>query len=741
MLFIILISRGQSHFGQLTNKRSPMYQYFRIALHLIGFLFLSLICFNTLSANKAISRESPLYSHYVFCYFSGNGYAREAIRFAVSKDGFNFTALNNNQPILNSSKISSTGGVRDPHILRGENNKGFYMVATDMHVEKNGWGPQTGMVLMRSKNLIDWDTHVVDIAKRFPAFADVNRVWAPQTIYDREEKRYMIYWSMRFGEKPDIIYYAYVNDDFTDLITEPKQLYFNPGGGATIDGDIVLKNGLYYLFFKTEDKGKGIKVALSKHINRGYKLRDKFVQQTSLPVEGSSVFKLNNSKDYILMYDMYTSGKYQFTTSNDLRDFQIIDQSIKMDFSPRHGTVIAITELEAKRLEEQWLSLSSVLKSIDGDGVKAKNISIDTLRKKVLIPVNENVDLSSFLPRFADFASVTKQLVHREKTKLFYDFKIGHREYRNVEIDLVVWNNPILNGLYADPDILFSQRDKKYYLYPTTDGFKEWSGDSFSVFSSSDLVNWKDEGKILDLKADTKWARSGAWAPSAIEMSKGADYKYFFYFTADKKIGVASADNPQGPFRDSGAPLIMKHPDGINRGQEIDPFVFRDSVSGNAFLYWGNGYLAVQELNEDMISFKDPSPTIITPDATFREGVYVFYRNGRYYFLWSENDTRSPDYRVRYGYSSSVKGKITIPPNNILLAKNESEGILGPGHCSVIRQDTTNNWFIVYHRFCYPEGLYMGRDAGYHREICMDRLTFDSNGNLLPVVPTHSRAK
>lgn len=56
------------------------------------------------------------------------------------------------------------------------------------------------------------------------------------------------------------------------------------------------------------------------------------------------------------MYDMYTSGKYQFTFSKDLEHFKAIDQAISMDFHPRHGTVMPITRKETKRLRTKWPS-------------------------------------------------------------------------------------------------------------------------------------------------------------------------------------------------------------------------------------------------------------------------------------------------------------------------------------------------------------------------------------------------
>ena len=63
-------------------------------------------------------------------------------------------------------------------------------------------------------------------------------------------------------------------------------------------------------------------------------------------------------------------------------------------------------------------------------------------------------------------------------------------------------NNPVIQGLYADPEVLWSERDQKYYLYPTTDGQENWNNHDFRCYSSTDLKNWKYEGVIFDLQID-----------------------------------------------------------------------------------------------------------------------------------------------------------------------------------------------------------------------------------------------
>ena len=309
-------------------------------------VFLSFAFFTGYAQKKSSSNEKDR-TAYLFVYFTGNAVADESIHYALSNDGLNFFALNNNEPVVDSKTISSTGGVRDPHILRSNDGKAFYMVVTDMTSAK-GWNSNRGMVLMKSNDLVHWQSRVINIQQRFSNQDSLLRVWAPQTIYDPQAKKYMIYWSMKYGRKgEDIIYYAYANESFTDLETEPKQLFFPSNGKSCIDGDIVFKDGVYHLFYKTEGHGNGIKQATAASLTSGkWSEREGYMQQTKDAVEGACVFKLHNSSRYILMYDVYTKGRYEFTQSETLDSFTLVD-SVSMDFHPRHGAVISITREEA----------------------------------------------------------------------------------------------------------------------------------------------------------------------------------------------------------------------------------------------------------------------------------------------------------------------------------------------------------------------------------------------------------
>lgn len=304
--------------------------------------------------------------------------------------------------------------------------------------------------------------------------------------------------------------------------------------------------------------------------------------------------------------------------------------------------------------------------------------------------------------------------------------------------------NPVLPGFHADPEIMYSHQTKQYYIYPTSDGFPGWGGSYFKVFSSKDLKTWKEEKVILDMNKDVAWADGNAWAPCIEEKKIDGKYKYFFYYSANpvtnngKQIGVAIADSPIGPFTDLGKPIITSSP--VGHGQQIDVDVFTDPVSGKSFLYWGNGYMAGAELNDDMVSVKEETIKVMTPEGgtlqtyAFREAPYVFYRKGVYYFLWSVDDTGSPNYHVAYGTSDSPLGPIRVAEEPVILKQVPEKEIYGPAHCSVLQAPgKKDNWYIVYHRI---NKEYLQNGPGWHREVCIDRMEFNKDGTIKPVSPS-----
>ena len=79
-------------------------------------------------------------------------------------------------------------------------------------------------------------------------------------------------------------------------------------------------------------------------------------------------------------------------------------------------------------------------------------------------------------------------------------------------------------------------------MYPTSDGFRDWSGNYFQCFVSDNLKKWYGGDTILTLGKDVKWAHNNAWAPCIVEKKINGKYQYFYYFTAQQKIGVATSE-------------------------------------------------------------------------------------------------------------------------------------------------------------------------------------------------------
>ncbi len=313
-----------------------------------------------------IAYTEPVYDGYLFAYFEGSGEAlqQEQLRFGASADAIHWFALNDNQPIIPSSEISQTGGIRDPYIVRGEDEHTFYMVATDMFTHKDGWGSNPGIILLKSPDLIHWTHGIIDLARDYPEkFGNAHWVWAPQVIFDPEVGKYLVYFTVRFRDDDKLDFYcAHANEDFTAFLQEPEFM-FRAKYGA-IDGDIIYKDGTYHFFFKGNTKDEnghevknGIKQATGPSLRGPWKEDGLYLDvyaDTRTVVEGSSVFKLNNSDTYILMYDLYSNLRYEFQRSKDLYTFTQTPESFTKNFNPRHGSVIGITREEAIRLNAKW---------------------------------------------------------------------------------------------------------------------------------------------------------------------------------------------------------------------------------------------------------------------------------------------------------------------------------------------------------------------------------------------------
>ena len=383
-------------------------------------------------------------------------------------------------------------------------------------------------------------------------------------------------------------------------------------------------------------------------------------------------------------------------------------------------------------LWDHGLSASEVL-GLPGNETAIGSVALDELKvpaiidpasSTVTLPVKPGTDVSHLKPSFGISADA-RMTPGRSSTQDFttpFTYRVTGADGSSREwtVRAVVMNSPVLPGYNADPNIV--RFGDTYWIYATTDGFDGWSGTTFKTWSSTDLVHWTVHPVILDLGPDVTWADGRAWAPAAIEKNG----KYYLYFCADAKIGVAVADAPTGPFKDAiGKPLVAANPDG---GQAIDPAVFTDD-DGQTYLYWGNGDAYVVPLNADLTSFDPAKVKRLTGLTDFREGLFMHKRQGTYYLSWSIDDTRSENYRVGYATMTSPLGAGLVNRGEIL-SKDPSLGILGTGHHSVVQVPGTDDWYIAYHRFAIPGG------DGTHREVTIDRLRYNADGTIAKVVPT-----
>ncbi|UOQ69789.1 glycoside hydrolase family 43 protein [Hymenobacter volaticus] len=284
--------------------------------------------------------------------------------------------------------------------------------------------------------------------------------------------------------------------------------------------------------------------------------------------------------------------------------------------------------------------------------------------------------------------------------------------------------NPVFPGWYADPEATIF--NGQYWIYPTYSAPYEQQV-FMDAFSSPDLVNWTKHPRIIDT-ASVKWARKAMWAPSIIK--KGS--KYFLFFGANDVhegeiggIGVAVADRPEGPFTDYlGKPLIGQIHNGA---QPIDQFVFQDKDGTYYMIYGGWSHCNIARLKDDFTGFVPQADGKLYKEITpqgYVEGPFMFRKDGKYYFMWSEGGWTGPNYSVAYAVADSPLG----PFQRIgKVLQQDPQVATGAGHHSVLQAPGTDNWYVVYHR--RP----LGETDGNHRVTCIDQLFFDAQGHIKPI--------
>jgi beta-xylosidase len=280
------------------------------------------------------------------------------------------------------------------------------------------------------------------------------------------------------------------------------------------------------------------------------------------------------------------------------------------------------------------------------------------------------------------------------------------------------YSNPVLVDTYSinrpnparyvgtlgigDPAVIF--HEGKYYLYPTGDNH------SYDVYISDDLVHWSKGPKVF------RSSENGVWAPDVF--FNPDDSTFYLYYTVNGRIGVAASDRPDGVFRDLGT-LV---------GNAIDAHLFRDE-DGSYFLYYARypEFAIFVQPMAGPVRKKGDAVQIITPseawemtDSPVTEAPWMLKHRGVYYLLYSGGGADSEHYAIGYATAKNPAGPFAKHPGNPIVRKGN--GILGPGHPSVIR-DREGTFWLVYHQ---------QKDAtrGWNRIICIDPLWFDDKGVL-----------
>lgn len=275
--------------------------------------------------------------------------------------------------------------------------------------------------------------------------------------------------------------------------------------------------------------------------------------------------------------------------------------------------------------------------------------------------------------------------------------------------------NPIVTDRYtSDPTVIV--HDGTVYLYTGHDeappDVHEYVMNDWLCFSSSDLLTWQPHGSLLQVN-DFAWARSGAKGSNVIEH----EGQFYWYVAVDHAtieggaIGVAVSDHPTGPFRDGlGEALVTNDvPFDTRDDHTIDPSVIVDN--GDAYLFWGKERCFWARLDDSMTALAGPISEIDLPD--FKEGAHVHERNGWFYLSYGYQYPQ----RVAYGMSRHPEG-----PWNFQGIVNEV-----PGNCATNRPaiiEFGSEWYFFYHNGVLPGG------GSYRRSVCVDRLTYDTDGRM-----------
>ncbi|MDF7826508.1 family 43 glycosylhydrolase [Pontiellaceae bacterium B12227] len=280
--------------------------------------------------------------------------------------------------------------------------------------------------------------------------------------------------------------------------------------------------------------------------------------------------------------------------------------------------------------------------------------------------------------------------------------------------------NPFITHMFTADPSAHVWEDGRLYVYPSTDvpggrGYQKMDG--YHVFSTDDMIDWTDHGEILHSR-DVEWGRKQGgymWAPDCA-YKDGTYYFYFPHPTETKakgswKIGIATSTSPVSGFK------VQGYIKGLE--PHIDPCVFIDD-DGRAYLYYGGyGQPFVARLKENMEEVEGPSVPMAGLED-FREGAFVFKRNGIYYMIYPDNTPGG--HRMNYAMTDNPIGPWMA--KGVILEKTSSLTT----HGSVV--EYKGQWYLFYHNAALSGG------KATNRSICFDKVSFNEDGTINRVEQT-----
>lgn len=297
--------------------------------------------------------------------------------------------------------------------------------------------------------------------------------------------------------------------------------------------------------------------------------------------------------------------------------------------------------------------------------------------------------------------------------------------------------NPIFTSIFTADPSAHVWEDGRLYVYASHDIFPSQGCDlmdKYHVFSTDNMVDWKDEGEILSA-ADLTWGRPEGgfmWAPDAAYK----DGTYYFYYPhpaesdwgSTWRVGVATSDKPAADFKDRG---MMTNPNGTPVGSGIDPAtgkefsglidpcVFEDEDGTFYLTVGGGGRCYVARISADMMTLETelkPLPEL----EKFHEGSWLFKKDGIYYLMYADG---GEDFNsMRYATATDPMGPYTNR-GVILDPVKDCETT----HGSIVQYK--GNWYMFYHNAAISGN-------GTLRSVCVDQLFFNEDGSIQKVQQT-----